>query len=167
MLGLPQTLFSKYINPDIEIGDSLAVDIVAGGTAGALFDVGINLATRRRRGVSGTEEDPVEPLGGAHSRRNHPSPKHRKRRGGEKRRASQLASVGPAPTQDPVVLPELLDINGIIVEPTREEVMAMEKDRAGDDLSREERALIRGYNQRCLPQTRIKAWQEPLSSNGR
>ena len=142
-------VLKEYINPDIEIGDSLAVDIVAGGTAGALFDVGINLATRRRRGVSGTEEDPVEPLREERIaeetilRENIEEAEAARRE-----RASQLASVGPVPTQDPVVLPELLDINGIIVEPTREEVMAMEKDRAGDDLSREERALIRGYNQR-------------------
>ena len=148
-------VLKEYINPDIEIGDSLAVDIVAGGTAGALFDVGINLATRRRRGVSGTEEDPVEPLREERIaeetilRENIENAEAARRE-----RASQLASVGPAPTQEPVVLPELLDINGIIVEPTREEAMAMEKDRAygfgraGEDLSREERALIRGYKQR-------------------
>ncbi len=142
-------VLKEYINPDIEIGDSLAVDIVAGGTAGALFDVGINLATRRRRGVSGTEEDPVEPLREERIaeetilRQNIENAEAARRE-----RASQLASVGPSPTQEPIVLPELLDINGIIVEPTREEVMAMEKDRAGEDLSREERALIRGYNQR-------------------
>ena len=142
-------VLKEYINPDIEIGDSFAVDFVAGGTAGALFDVAINLATRRRRGISGTEEDPVEPLREERIaeetilRQNIEDAEAARRE-----RASQLASVGPVPTQDPVVLPELLDINGIIVEPTREEVMAMEKDRAGDDLSREERALIRGYNQR-------------------
>ena len=143
------SVLKEYINPDIEIGDSLAVDFVAGGTAGALFDVAINLATRRRRGISGTEEDPVQPLREERIaeetilRQNIEDAEAARRE-----RASQLASVGPVPTQDPVVLPELLDINGIIVEPTREEMMAMEKDRAGDDLSREERALIRGYNQR-------------------
>ena len=148
-------VLKEYINPDIEIGDSLAVDIVAGGTAGALFDVGINLATRKRRGISDTEEDPVEPLREERIaeetilRENIENAEAARRE-----RASQLASVGPAPTQEPVVLPELLDINGIIVEPTREEAMAMEKDRAygfgraGEDLSREERALIRGYNRR-------------------
>jgi len=142
-------VLKEYINPDIEIGDSLAVDIVAGGTAGALFDVGINLATRRRRGLSDTEEDPVEPLREERIaeetilRENIENAEAARRE-----RASQLASVGPAPTQEPVILPELLDISGIIVEPTRQEVMAMEKDRAGEDLSREERDLIRGYNQR-------------------
>jgi len=151
-------VLKEYINPDIEIGDSLAVDIVAGGTAGALFDVGINLATRRRRGISDTEEDPVEPLREERIaeetilRENIENAEAARRE-----RASQLASVGPAPTQEPVVLPELLDINGIIVEPTREEVMAMEKDRAGEDLSREERALIRGYNQRVPTADSYKA----------
>lgn len=151
-------VLKEYINPDIEIGDSLAVDIVAGGTAGALFDVGINLATRKRRGISDTEEDPVEPLREERIaeetilRENIENAEAARRE-----RASQLTSVGPAPTQEPVVLPELLDINGIIVEPTKEEVMAMEKDRAGEDLSREERALIRGYNQRVPTADSYKA----------
>jgi len=53
-------VLKEYINPDIEIGDSLGVDLVAGGLGGALFDVGINLATRRRR--SGGVDDEVKPL---------------------------------------------------------------------------------------------------------
>ena len=53
-------VLKEYINPDIEIGESLGVDLVAGGLGGALFDVGINLATRNRR--SGGADDEVKPL---------------------------------------------------------------------------------------------------------
>lgn len=142
-------VLKEYINPDIEIGDSLAVDAVAGGAAGALFDVGINLATRRRRGLLDTETEPAEPLREERIaeetilRENVENAEAARRE-----RASELTAVVPPATQEPIVLPELLDVSGIIVEPTREEVIAMEKDRVGEDLSREERALIRGYNQR-------------------
>ena len=51
----------KYINPDIDITDSLASDLGAGGVAGAFFDVVVNLATRKSR-LSGLAKAP-KPIG--------------------------------------------------------------------------------------------------------
>jgi len=52
----------EYINPDIDITDSLASDLGAGGVAGAFFDVALNLATRKSR-LSGLDSpDEVKPL---------------------------------------------------------------------------------------------------------
>jgi len=142
-------VLKEYINPDIEIGDSLGVDLVAGGTAGALFDVGINLATRRRRAPADSEEE-IKPFREelvaeeAALRENGALAEEARRE-----RMSELITTPVEPReQDGVIMPELLEAGRALAEPTPEEMKVLEKRRAQEKLTSAERLILKGYNQR-------------------
>jgi hypothetical protein len=142
-------VLKEYINPDIEIGDSLGIDLVAGGTAGALFDVAINLATRRRRAPTAVDEE-IKPFREeliaeeAALRENIESSEEARRE-----RMGELARmpVIPAETGE-VILPELLEAGRALVEPSPAEMKVLEKRRTGEELTSAERRILREYKQR-------------------
>lgn len=142
-------VLKEYINPDIEIGDSLGVDLVAGGTAGALFDVGINLATRRRRTPADPEED-IKPF-----REELIAEEAALRENvelAEEARRERMGELATAPV-DPVdatevVMPELLEAGRAFAEPTPQEMKVIEKRRAQEELTSAERRILNEYKQR-------------------